>query len=84
VKEIINQVIHGKVHLHIGKAGITPQLLEQVDNLLKKRSVIKVKLLNLMEFDNAKIAFHHFSMLTNTNVVDIRGKTGVLARIGNQ
>lgn len=80
MKEIIKQVVHGKVHLHIGKAGITRNLISQIDNMFKKRKVIKVKLLNLMEFENAKQAFLHLSDLTNSKLVDVRGKTGVILK----
>ena len=80
MKEIIKQVIHGKPHLHIGKAGITEELLSQVDRLFKKRTVIKVRILNLMDFNNAKEAMIHFSEITNTELIDIRGKTGIITK----
>ncbi len=81
MKEIIKQVIHGKVHLHIGKAGMTAEFLSQFENMFKKRSVVKVKLLNLMEFENAKQAFLHLSTITNSKIVDVRGKTGVFFKM---
>ena len=80
VKEIIKQVVHGKVHVHVGKAGITTNFISQINNMFKKRMVIKVKLLNLMEFENAKQAFLHLSSLTNSKLVDVRGKTAVLLK----
>ncbi len=81
MKEIIKQVIHGKVHLHIGKAGITTEFLSQFENLFKKRSVVKVKLLNLMEFETAKQAFIYLSTVTKSKIVDVRGKTGVFLKL---
>ena len=84
MKEIINQVIHGKVHIHIGKAGLTKEFLSQFEHMFKKRAVIKVKLLNLMKFDNARQAFLHLSSITNSKLVDVRGKTGVFYKIQSE
>lgn len=84
MKEIIKQVIHGKTHLHIGKAGITDEVLKQVDKLFNKKSVIKVRLLNLMDFKTVREAMIHFSKITNTELLDIRGKTGVIAKKGSK
>ena len=80
MKEIIKQVIHGKPHLHIGKAGITDEILIQVEKLFNKRMVIKIRILNLMNFDTVKEAMIYFSKVTNTEILDIRGKTGVIAK----
>lgn len=80
MKEIIKQVIHGKPHLHIGKAGITDEILIQVDKLFNKRAVIKIRLLNLMDFKTAKEAMIYFSKITNTELLDIRGKTAVIKK----
>ncbi len=80
MKEILNQVIHGRVHVHIGKAGLTNGIINQIDNQYKKKRIIKIRFLSMENFESVKEAANTLANLTKSNVLDIRGKTVVLQK----
>ncbi len=58
----------------IGRQGCTPAMIEEVVAQLKKRKVIKVKWLQNAEVDPENIALR-----ANAQLVEVRGRTMVLA-----
>ncbi len=78
VKEIFNQVLHGKPHIHIGKYGISNKVIEQINKIFKNKQIIKVRFLDLHNFNNTKEAAVNLSKLTSSKLLDVRGKTCIL------
>ena len=77
-KEIFSQVLHGKPHIHVGKYGISDQVVKQVNNMFKNKQIIKIKFLNLNAFKNTREAASELSKLTSSKILDVRGKTCIL------
>jgi RNA-binding protein len=61
----------------IGRQGCTPTVIEEVMAQLKKRKVIKVKWLQNAEVDPEEIA-----LMAKARLVEVRGRTIVLAEKG--
>ena len=40
MEEILKQVIHGRVHIQIGKSGITKGILLQLEQQFKKKNLL--------------------------------------------
>ncbi|NYT06649.1 MAG: YhbY family RNA-binding protein [Methanomicrobiales archaeon] len=59
----------------IGKQGCTPTLIEEIIQQLERRKVVKVKVLATTEIDFGDVAAR-----TGSELVEVRGKTFVLAR----
>ena len=59
----------------IGKKGCTDVVLEEILHQLKVRSVIKIRFLQHAEMDVGTIA-----EATEAQVLDVRGRTAILAR----
>ncbi|MBS1193995.1 MAG: YhbY family RNA-binding protein [Methanomicrobiales archaeon] len=58
----------------IGKRGVTPEAVEEVTRQLEDRKVVKIRWLQSAEVDPSDLAAR-----TGSEVVDIRGRTVVLA-----
>ena len=58
----------------IGKRGVTPEAVEEVARQLEDRKVVKIRWLQSAEVDPSDLAAR-----TGSEVVDIRGRTVVLA-----
>jgi RNA-binding protein len=80
VNEIIRQVLHGKPHIHIGKFGITEAVINQIKTQYKTKNIIKIKFLSIEGFPDMKIAVHYLANVSNSKVLDIRGKTCILQK----
>ena len=78
MEEILKQVIHGRVHLQIGKSGITKGALQQLELQFKKKNFVKLRFLSLEHFANMKDAANKIAKQSNAKIVDLRGKTVVL------
>ncbi len=65
--------------VHIGQHGMTPSLISSLDDALRTRELVKVK---LRTYDNAKpkdIA-NSLALATNSAVVQVIGRTATLFR----
>lgn len=80
MNEIIRQVLHGKPHIHIGKFGITEAVINQIKTQYKTKNIIKIKFLSIEGFPDMKIAVHYLANVSNSKVLDIRGKTCILQK----
>lgn len=78
MKEIFKQVLHSKPSVHIGKAGITDAVIEQIQTHFKKRKIIKIKFLALEDSEEMKEAVEYLQEKTKSKVLDIRGRTCVI------
>ncbi len=74
---------HGPADVIIGKRGVTPGVLREIDERLRAKGVVKVKMLRSAmeaeEGDRREIARRVARML-NARLMGVRGRTFVLAR----
>lgn len=67
--------------LHVGKHGITTQLLEELTRQLKKRKIVKVRVLRSARQDmEPQQVARQLAEGTGSRVVDVRGGCIVLQR----
>lgn len=79
--EKLKSVIHGRTNVHIGKNGITPGLIEEIRSQIKKKKIIKVKFLDLHNFDDINDAAGQLAKATETGLVETRGHTCILRKV---
>ena len=78
MSELLKKVVHGKPHVHVGKNGVSQQVLKQIKELIEKKKIIKIKFLTFGEFESVQEAASFLQLKTNSRVVDIRGKSIVM------
>lgn len=78
MKEILNQVLHRKPHVHIGKSGLTDAIIDQIFKQFRNRKIIKVRFLSMGEYKSMKEATLVLSEKSNSKILDIRGNTCVI------
>ncbi|HEA70757.1 hypothetical protein LCGC14_0474740 [marine sediment metagenome] len=67
-------------HCILGKNGITDEFIDHVIKLLKKYKVIKIKALKTIATrSNIKKLAIEISKLTNSHLLDLRGKSFILS-----
>ncbi len=65
--------------VHIGKFGITPELLNEIEIQLKKKKIVKIKMLkNFVENRDRFGMAEQIAAKTNSELIDIRGFVIVL------
>lgn len=79
MKDIINKVRLEPPKVRIGKNGITEGIIREVENVLKKDRAVKIKCLKVIPTDVARDIGKNIAQLTNSEIVDVRGKTIILA-----
>ena len=84
MKEILNQVLHSKPQIHIGKSGITDAVIDQISKHFRSKKVLKIRFLSLGEFDTMKEATQVLIEKSNSKILDIRGKTCVILDLTNR
>lgn len=78
MKEILNQVLHSKPHVHIGKSGLTDAVIDQISKQFRNRKIIKVRFLSMGEFNTMREATKVLSEKSNSKILDVRGNTCVI------
>ena len=69
-----------KPHCTLGKQGITEEFIQHVVKLLKRYKVIKIKALKtIASKSNIKSIASEISKLTNSYLLDVRGKIFILS-----
>ena len=67
-------------HCILGKNGITKNFIAHVKKLLKRYKVIKIKALKTVATtSNIKELAHEIAVLTNSFLLDVRGKMFILS-----
>ena len=67
-------------HCILGKSGITNEFISHVAKFLKRYRVIKIKALKTaVSKSNIKDIANKISQLTNSNLLDIRGRIFILS-----
>lgn len=66
-------------HCILGKHGVSNEFISHVTNLLKRYKIIKVKALkSVATKSNINKLAHQISKLTNSYLIDVRGKIFIL------
>ena len=81
MKEIINRIRQEPPKIRIGKKGITEGIIQEVKIILKKDKIVKVKCLQSIPTESTKAIAKNVSELTNSKIIEIRGKTFILANL---
>ncbi|WP_031548970.1 ribosome assembly RNA-binding protein YhbY [Salinicoccus luteus] len=79
VKQLKSQAHHLNPIFQVGKNGVNDNFLEQIDDVLEKRELIKISILQNCLEDKDNIA-SQISEGTNSHIVTVIGNTIVLYR----
>lgn len=79
VSQLKKEAHHLNPLFQIGKNGINDKFITQIDNLLEKRELIKISVLQNAEEDKKDLA-DQISMQTNSEIVTVIGNTIILYR----
>ena len=75
------QALLSQPHCILGKHGVSDEFVNHVTNLLKRHKIIKVKTLkSVATKTNIKELAQKISKLTNSYLIDIRGRIFILSR----
>ena len=75
------KVLLSQHHCILGKRGITDEFLNHVIQLLKKEKIIKIKALKTVaNKNNIREIATQISNLTNSYLLDVRGKTFIISK----
>lgn len=77
VKQLKKQAHHLKPIFQIGKNGVTDNFIDQINDVLEKRELIKISILQNCLEDKDEIA-NDISEQTNSHIVTIIGNTIIL------
>ena len=76
----IKKIIHGKTDIQIGKNGLSESVMNQIKDQLKKNKFLKIRFLDLGEFNSTKEAAGVLCNNIKAKLIDKRGKTIVIQR----
>jgi len=83
LRERVKRAHHGSPDVIIGKKGVTPEVLREIDARLRRKGVIKVKILRAgveaEEADRREIA-RMVARRVGARLMGVRGRTFVLYR----
>ena len=75
------KVLISSPHCTLGKSGITDEFLNHVKQLLKSNKLLKIKALKTVaNKTNIKEIANQIAELTNTYLLDVRGKIFILSK----
>lgn len=76
------EVLLSAPHCILGKKGITSEFIEHIAKLLKRNKIIKIKVLKTIGTkENITLLAKTISESTNSEILDIRGKTIILKKM---
>lgn len=79
--EVFKEVLMKEPHCILGKKGITEEFINHATSLLKRYKVIKIKALkSVANKSNIKAIATQISELTDSHLIDLRGKTFILSK----
>ena len=77
--ELRSEAHHLTPTVHIGQHGLTPALINSLDDALRTRELVKVKLGNKDDIKPKDVA-NALALATNSDVVQVIGRTATLFR----
>lgn len=73
--------MQGKPHFQIGKAGVTPGVIRELEGLLRKHHVIKVKILkNLLKRRDRVPVAREVAEALKARLIEVRGNSFILSK----
>ncbi|MFO8018520.1 MAG: YhbY family RNA-binding protein [Promethearchaeia archaeon] len=80
-KEDFKNVLLSKPHCNIGKLGITEDMINHIEQLLKDHKIIKVKVLKSFAYDkDIDNISEKVARKSDAYLQDVRGKTFILSK----
>ncbi|MCE4625504.1 MAG: YhbY family RNA-binding protein [Desulfurococcales archaeon] len=83
LRKRVQMAHHSRADVIIGKNGITPSLIKEIDRRLEQKEVVKIKILRsgveVEDTDRREIA-RRVARLLNARLMGVRGRTFVLYR----
>jgi RNA-binding protein len=84
-QEEFKKVLLSSPHCILGKNGLTDEFIHHVENLLKKYKIIKIKALkSITKGGSVSNIASQLALLTNSQILDIRGKKIIICKIKNK
>ncbi|MCG3224741.1 MAG: YhbY family RNA-binding protein [Candidatus Heimdallarchaeota archaeon] len=80
MKDSIDKIRHEPPKIRIGKNGITEGIVQEVNMLLRRDQIVKIKCLKAVPNSATKAIAENIAKLTKSTIVDVRGKTFILTR----
>ncbi|MFX1235298.1 MAG: YhbY family RNA-binding protein [Promethearchaeota archaeon] len=81
-REEFKKVLLSRAHCNLGKSGITDDFIANVVKLIKQNKIIKIKVLkSIAKTSDINNLANEISRLTNSYVLDIRGKQFILSKM---
>lgn len=80
MKNSIDKIRHEPPKIRIGKNGITEGIIQEIDMLLRRDQIVKIKCLQIVPNDSTKTIAENIAKLTRSKIADVRGKTFILIR----
>ena len=77
--ELRSEAHHLSPTVHVGQHGLTPSVIDSLDDALRTRELVKVKLGNKDDV-KAKDVANSLALATNSDVVQVIGRTATLFR----
>ena len=78
MKRILDNIRHSPPKMRIGKKGLTENIITEVERILKRDKALKVKCLSIVPTEAIRAIADNMAKLTNSTVVETRGKTFIL------
>lgn len=78
MKNSIDKIRHETPKIRIGKNGITEGIIQEINMLLRRDQIVKIKCLQVVPNDSTKAIAENIAKLTRSKIADVRGKTFIL------
>ncbi|NHJ87363.1 MAG: YhbY family RNA-binding protein [Asgard group archaeon] len=80
LKNEIAEVRAEKAKVQVGKNGVTPAMITEIDSQLKLTSLVKIKFLQNFITENFDATINEITTKTKSLLIDKRGKTIIIYR----
>lgn len=78
MKDSIDKIRHEPPKIRIGKNGITEGIVQEINMLLRRDKIVKIKCLKSVPSEATKAISENIAKLTKSTIVEVRGKTFIL------
>jgi RNA-binding protein len=78
------EVLLSQPSVILGKKGITPDFIDHLKKIIKREKIVKVKALkSAVAGNDINSIAKEIARKTNTNLIDVRGKTFMISKYSN-
>jgi RNA-binding protein YhbY len=78
-REVINRLLHTPATLNVGKLGVTDELIHELDNQLKKKKAVKIRLLKSVE--NVEETWEQLELQSVGKIAKKVGNTAIIVQV---